>query len=176
MIVELIPKQVQKPIFGQTFFLFVAIAVLAGAVIAIFILQQFIRNTQAELDVLEKTLAEDTRPLEEALEKELQGYKKKTDLLASVLGERKTLFPFLSRLERTTHPDVFFHDLKGDAGTGIFTLGGEARSFFVLEQQRLVWNEESVLGSKLQDISLGEAGTGNFTVEFTVDPRLLDPL
>lgn len=176
MMVELIPKQEQKPIFGQAFFLFVALAVLAGVISAILILQEFIRNTQAELDVLEKTFVEDTRPLEEALEKELQGYKKKTDILSIALNDRKTLLPFLSLLENTTHPDVFFHDLTGNTETGIFALGGEARNFFVLEQQRLVWNGQSELKAQLQDISLGQAGTGNFTVEFTADPHLLDPL
>ncbi|MBI2098589.1 MAG: hypothetical protein HYT49_02930 [Candidatus Wildermuthbacteria bacterium] len=176
MIVEFIPKQEQKPIFGQVFFLIVSAAVLAGVVVAFFILQQLLHSARLELNQVEKTLVEDTKPLEEELFSELQEYKRQTEILKVVLLERKILLPFFSLLERTTHPDVFFQTFQGDAKTGVFELEGEARDFFVLEQQRLAWKGLGEFETELSGIKLGDEGSGLFEAKFVVRPGLLDPL
>ncbi|HCM36331.1 MAG TPA: hypothetical protein DIS53_00110 [Candidatus Wildermuthbacteria bacterium] len=176
MMVELIPKRERKPIFGQVFFLIVSLAVLASATAAFLILQQLIANAHEELGRLEKTLTEDTRPLEEELSSRLLGYRRKTEILQGVLDERKAILPFFEILETTTHPGVFFRTFQGNPKTGVFTLEGEAQSFFALEQQRLAWENREEFESKLRDIRLGAGGSSLFTVEFTVNPGFLDVL
>jgi len=176
MIVELIPKREQKPIFGQVFFLIISITTLVSVGMAFFVLQQLIRDTSEVLAVLEKRFLEDTRPLEEEASAMLEGYKTKTEMLRIALDERKTALPFLRLLEQTTHPDVFFTDFNGDPKTGIFVLTGEARDFFALEQQRLVWKGRKEFESAVRNIQLGKEGAGSFEVEFIVKPELLDPL
>ena len=174
MMVELIPKREQKPIFGQMFFLIVSAAVLAAVVASFFILQQLIESKHAEREQLELTFVEDTRPLEEELSSRLLGYKKQVDALSSVLRERKTLLPFFALLERTTHPDVFFRSFDGNAATGVLRLNGEAESFFVLEQQRLAWENRTEFAYKLSGLQLGQGGAASFSVEFVVTPGFLD--
>ncbi len=176
MMVELIPKREQKPIFGQLFFLIVSASVLATAAASFFIIQQLIQNTRIELVRLEKMFTEDTRPLEEELSSKLQGYKRQTEILKVVLDERKTLLPFFSLLEQTTHPDVFFGGFQGSTKTGVFTLEGTARDFFTLEQQRFAWEGREEFEAKLSGIRLGEGGQAAFSVEFVVNPDLLNPL
>lgn len=174
--VELIPKKEQKPIFGQVFFLIVSVAVLAGVVSAFFILGQLIVGNQAVLEDVEKTFAENTRPLQEELIARLEGYEKQAKTLRLVFDERRHLLPFFEVLEKTSHPGVAFQEFDGDTKTGVFVLLGEAESFSVLEQQRLIWKERKEFAATLRDIELNDAGgTVSFEVEFVVSPELLDP-
>ncbi len=174
--VELIPKKEQKPIFGQVFFVIVSAVALAGVASSFLILHQLIIGNQAILKGLEKTLAEDTRPLEEELSKRLERYEKQTKIFRLVLDERKLLLPFFEILEKTSHPDVIFQGFDGDTETGVFVLLGEAQSFSVLEQQRLIWKERKEFTNILRDIRINGEGTISFEVEFVVSPELLDPV
>ena len=174
--VELIPKQEQKPIFGQVFFLIVSLFALVGVAAAFFIVQQLIHGAEEELSALEKKFAQDTRPLEEALTAEVQNYQKETEILKTVLDERKALLPFFALLERITHPNVVFQKLEGSGETGVFNLEGTAESFFALEQQRLWWKKQGELESVLRDITFGAGESVGFQVEFSVKPEVLKPL
>jgi|SRR3989344_7599187 len=173
--VELIPKKEQKPIFGQVFFLIVSLAALFVVATAFFVFQQLDRNAREVRGVLEKRL-QDIQPIEEALVAQLQEYKKKTEMLRIVLGERRNTLAFFRLLEDMSHPGVVFGALKGDVGTGTFVLTGEAQNFFVLEQQRLVWREREEFDFVLRDVQLGQGGRSNFAVDFVVKPEILDPI
>jgi hypothetical protein len=173
MKLELIPKQTQKPIFGQIFFVFVSAVLLIGVILTFVILSQFITGARDTLAELDRVLKEDTRPLEEQLSESLRYEKSKIEVLEFVLKERRTMFPFLRLLEETTHPEVFFHGFSGDARTGVFALSGEAKDFFVLEQQRLVWESRDEFTTDLQSIQRSGEGAGEFGVEFTLEPELL---
>ena len=174
--VELIPKKEQKPIFGQVFFLIVSVAMLLAVATAFFVFQQLARDAREVLAVLEERFAQSTRPLEEELAEKLQYHKKKTEILRSVLDERKNVLAFFELLEQTTHPGVVFEGLTGDAKTGTFVLKGEAQNFFVLEQQRLVWGKQQEFSTTLRDIQLGEGSQSTFEVEFVVKPETLDSI
>lgn len=176
MMVELIPKREQKPIFGETFFLIVALAIFLSVGVAFFMFQGFSGKAREELAALDKTLVEDTRPLEEKLSASMQAYRKKTEMLKTVLERRKNPLAFFALLEQTTHPDIFFQKLQTDTKTGTFTLEGGARSFFVLEQQRLFWKNHTAFENALSDIRLGEEGRVSFRVVFMVKPAVFEPL
>ena len=174
--VELIPKREQKPIFGQAFFLIVFVAVFGAVATAFFVFQQLVQNEGEVLEVLEKRFVQDTRPLEEELAVQLQDSQKKTEILRAVLDERKNVLAFFRLLEQTSHPGVVFEGLKGDIKTGTFVLVGEAQNFFVLEQQRLVWEKQEEFSSLLRGIKLSEGGKSSFEVEFVVKPEILDSI
>ena len=174
--VELIPKREQKPIFGQAFFLIVSVAVLLASATAFFVFQQLVRNEREILEVLERRFAQGTRLLEEEMSAQLQMHKKKTEVLRTVLDERKNVLVFFGLLEQTSHPGVVFEEFTGDAKTGIFTLKGEAENFVVLEQQRLVWKERQEFSTLLSNIELGEQGQSGFEVEFSGKPEIFDSL
>jgi len=176
MVVEFIPKQEQKPIFGQMFFVIVSIVLVASVAFSIFLLQQSVRSAREEFAALNKTFTEEIRPLEEELSVKLEGYKGKTEVLKSVLEQRKNAPAFLTLLEQTTHTDIFFKSLNGDIKTGVFELEGEAQNFLVLEQQRLIWNNQEKFQSELLDITLNEEGAAGFMVKFIVAPEILDPI
>lgn len=174
--VELIPKKEQKPIFGQVFFLIVSVVVFLSIATAFFVFQQLARDAREVLEVLEKRFAEATRPLEEQLVAQLQGHKKKTEILRVVLGERKNVLAFFEVLEQTSHPGVVFEEFTGNTKTGTFVLGGEAQNFVVLEQQRLVWKKQQGFSATLRDIQLGEGNRSTFEAEFVVKPEILDSI
>jgi len=176
MAVEFIPKQEQKPIFGQMFFVIVSIVLVAGVALSAFLLQQSSRSAREEFAALNKTFVEEIQPLEEELSAKLQGYREKTEVLKSVLDEKKNALAFLALLEQTTHPGVFFKSLSGSMKTGVFELEGEAQDFLVLEQQRLIWNNQEEFQSELHNIRLNKEGAAGFTVEFNVAPEILDPI
>lgn len=176
MIVELIPKQEHKPIFGQVFFLILSAAALAGTTIAFLILQQLINTNRTNLDILEKQLFFNTQPLEQELAAKLLIYKQNTEDFKVAASERKTFLPFLDLLEKNTHPDVFFTNLEKGESADTFVLDGQTRNFFTLEQQRLVWKQQKQFENvQLTNIALGESETASFNVEFTVIPELLTP-
>ncbi|MEK7542327.1 MAG: hypothetical protein AAB524_01350 [Patescibacteria group bacterium] len=176
MIVELIPKKAEKPVFGQVFFLIVSLAALVGVAVSFFILQQVIGRARLDLDILEKQLMQDTRPQEEKLVAKLSGYKQKVEDFKFVAGERKNFLPFFELLERTTHPDIFFINLERVGDKNIMFLGGETKDFFALEQQRLLWKKEKEFQTvQLKEMLLSGEGNGSFKVEFTLSPELLVP-
>ena len=174
--VELIPKKEQKPIFGQGFFLIVSSAMLFTVAGAFFVFQQLVRDTREVLEVLDERFTQDTQPLEDELTAQLQGYKKKTEILQAVLDERKNMLAFFGLLEQTSHPGIVFGGFEGDVKTGTFVLTGEAQNFFVLEQQRLVWKQQQEFQAVLRDISLGDGSKSGFEVEFIVKPNVLDSI
>lgn len=176
MAVELIPKKVGKPVFGQVFFLILSFVVLVGVGISFFVLQRFIETNRADLDLLNKQLAESTRPLEQELTTKLNAHKQNGEDFKFVAGKRKDFLPLFELLERATHPDVFFRNLKIADNQNAFVLDGVTRDFFALEQQRLVWNKEQGFESvRLSAMTLTTDKTGSFTVEFMVSPELLIP-
>ncbi len=174
MIVELIPKQIKKPVFGQVFFLIVSIAVLAGTAVSLFIFQQLIGTARANLAILEKQFSQDTQPQEQELAEKLVEYKQIVEDFKFVAGERKSFLPFFKVLEKTTHPDVFFLALDETDNANVLALDGATRNFFALEQQRLVWKELNEFQNvQLKGIKLTGTGSGSFKVEFTLTPELL---
>ncbi len=175
MIVELIPKKVEKPVFGQVFFLILSVAVLVGVGISFLVLTQLGNTTRTNLELLEKQLAEDTRPLELELSAKLSAYRQTVEDFKSAASERKNFLPFFELLERVTHPDVFFQNLSM-AGTNTMVLEGQTKDFFALEQQRLVWKkEQGFVNVQLKNLLLTSGSAGAFSVEFTLSPELLVP-
>jgi len=174
--VEIIPREEQKPIFGQVFFLIVSFAMLLSVATAFFVFQQLARDAREVLAVLEERFTQSTRPLEEELAAQLQDDKKKIEILRAVLDERKNVLAFFKLLEQTTHPGVVFTEFTGDVKTGAFVLEGEAQNFFVLEQQRLVWKERQEFSAILRDIQLVQGGRSSFEVEFVLKPEALDSI
>lgn len=172
--VELIPKQEKKPIFGQLFFFIVAVAVFAGVLVGVVVVRQLESDTREALDLLEKTLVSDVQPQEEELEKILLEYERQAEDLKEILKERKEFLAFFAFLEETTHPDIFFVDLQGGLSNSRVMLSGVAADFFILEQQRIVWRErEELLSLKLQELEITESG-GAFEVEFLFVPDFLN--
>ena len=171
---DLIPKKEQKPIFSQIFFSIVSVALFLAVVAAFFVFQQLVANANEVLQVLEQRFAQDTRPVEEELSARLQADKKKTEILRTVLDERKSILAFFKMLEQTSHPNVVFREFAGDMSTRVFALDGVAQNFAVLEQQRLVWEKQKEFRAVLHDITLDKEGKSAFSVEFILKPEVLD--
>jgi hypothetical protein len=150
--------------------------VLVAVGIAFFILQQLINTTRTNVEIFDKQLVQDTRPLEQELSTKLNGYRQAVEDFKTAASERKNFLPFFELLENTTHPDVFFQNFQM-ANTTTMVLGGQAKDFFTLEQQRLVWKkEEQFKNVQLKDIAFSAPGEGIvFTVELTISPELLTP-
>jgi hypothetical protein len=167
--VQLIPKQEKKPIFGQLFFLIIAIGVFAGTITAFVVFEQLRGQSLETRESLEETLVKDIRPREKEMEQEIKRYQEQLTALEEILAKRSIFLAFFDVLERTTHPNIFFSSMTGTLHGERLELSGEANDFFAIEQQRLVWEEEDTFEEmNMGNINLSKDGAAAFKVDFVV--------
>jgi len=164
--VDLIPKEEKKPLFGRWFF-FIASALLLGSVgIGFFVLDRLERNAREILEGLEKTLVVDTQPQEQAIAVELTEYKEKMDRFRGAAAEREDFLPPFSLLEQSILDGVVLGSFEAANGPNQILLQGVADSFFVLEQQRLLWKEqEQIQKLDIRNMRLEQEGQVQFEAE-----------
>jgi hypothetical protein len=163
--IDLIPKQQEKPLFGKWFF-FIASALLVGGVgIGFFVLGEFEKNNKQTLGVLESTLRNDIQPQEQSLIGELNAARESVERFKAVVAERKDFLPFFQLLERSTHEEVVFSKFTAgrESATTTIEVSGIARDFFTLEQQRLLWKQQSQIQHiEIQNMGLQAEGRVSF--------------
>lgn len=171
--VELIPKQAKKPLFSLWFFLIASMLVFVSMVVVFFVLGHVIRNNMQILEGLEQRLSRDTTPQEKALASELVEYQTKIDAFAFAIEKRYNFSPLFDVLERSTHEGVVFESFEANRDEKRINVVGKATGFFILEQQRLLWEqEEGIVEARLAEIRLEGNGEVGFEAEFLVDPNL----
>lgn len=175
MIVELIPKQVQKPIFGPWFFLITSFLLLLGVATGFFILKHFHAQASESLRNLDQTFQQDIKPEEEMVQLEVSSYRQKVEYMKTVLGRRSDFSRLFDFLERAMHPEVFFVSFRVDAVDPKASLEGIASSFLALEQQRRIWAEQQDLRElNLESIELGSDGAITFGAVLHFDPNFFE--
>jgi len=175
--VELIPKKKKRPPFGKLFFIMVSLLLFAGIVIGFFILRTKQSDTREILNSLTTRLEQLTAPQQEEIEKELLLAQKKISDFVLILEERTDYLAVFELVESTTHPEVVLVSFAASMDSEEILLAGQAPSFRILEQQRLVWeNEENIGNVTLESITLGdEKGGTDFRVELLASPDLVLP-
>ncbi|HZX49952.1 MAG TPA: hypothetical protein VFE94_02250 [Candidatus Paceibacterota bacterium] len=166
MAIELIPRREEKPVFGRPFFLIISTVVFVGVAAGVLVLEQLASAKKDELNSLQRTFVQDTRPQEEELARQLQEYRAKIENLRLALDQRQDVLWLFEFLEDTLHPDVFLTEFE-NMRENSFVFQGEAVNAFVLEQQRLVWEgQEGMQSVELKEIELLSSGRVEFQVEF----------
>jgi len=164
--VEIIPKQKQKPLFGQWFFLIASVLLLGGVAVGFFVLDQLEKNAREILEGLEETLAADTQPQEQAIVAELNEYKEKIDRFREAAAEREDFLPLFVLLEQSILDGVVLSRLESERGSNKIFIEGVADSFFVLEQQRLLWKQQEQIGkTDIRNMNLEQEGQVQFEAE-----------
>jgi len=167
--VELIPRQERKPLFGQWFFFIASFLLIGGVGIGFFILDQLENNAKDILVSLQETLLRDTRPQEEALATELSAYKEKIDRLSAAASEREDFLRYFTFLEDSIIDGVYLTRFEADRDSAILAFEGVANSFLDLERQRLLWkSQEQIKQVDIMNMLLGGDGTISFQAELAL--------
>ncbi|HEX9722345.1 MAG TPA: hypothetical protein VGA53_03710 [Candidatus Paceibacterota bacterium] len=166
---DLIPKQEQKPLFGQWFFLIASFLLLAGVGIGFFVLDQLEQSSREALETIERTLQEEIQPQEQSLVEELQRAREKIDRFKLAAERRKDFLPLFQILEESTHEGVVFSSFQTNRQKAQITLAGTAQNFFVLEQQRLLWKRQPQIKEiVIQGMKLEQDGQVSFDADLTL--------
>ena len=92
-----------------------------------------------------------------SLEKEIQGYHKKTKNLSSVIEAKKSSLSSLKIMEKSIHPLVFFFDFKVDVSKNTVNALGIARNIVAFDQQlRIFREEESIVNIDVPNFEIKE--------------------
>ena len=96
-------------------------------------------------------------PQERELEKKLESYRDKINYYNIILSTHRWPTKIFNLLEKITHPHVWFSKFDLDLEKRILILGGEAENFYILGQQILLLEKESVITSvSLAEIAIEE--------------------
>lgn len=100
------------------------------------------------------------------LSKKVIAQKKKFERFKELSKKRNYISDFLKVLEETTHPEVWFSEFRFDSKTKKVQLKGEAKDFYVLAQQLLIFSQKD----SFEDISVDKMKLeGDSKVTFKIE-------
>lgn len=171
--VEIIPKPISKIPSWLNIVLYFSITILVVIIFSCFILNYFIKKSEATFQDLEKALTKEKTSSEIALEKEILGYQKKiedADYLLKGHIANANLFKFL---EEICHPKVWFSDFNYDSSAAQVEISGETENFQTLGQQLLILKSHPfVKNLNLSGVSIGKEGKISFIFSLFLDSQI----
>lgn len=173
--VEIIPKPIAKPPSWVNILFYFSIVLLIGVISGYFLLNNFIKKSEATLQNLETSLAKEKTLEEQLLEKEIISYQKKIEDVGSLLKEKKFSSKVFGLLERITHPKVSFSSFTFDSAQSLVKLVGSTENFQTLGQQILLLKKEPLIKEiNLSEVSIREERKISFTLYLLLDPKFLN--
>jgi len=168
--VQIIPKPTKEVSLKHTFLFYFSIFLMVGTIIGCFLISYLKKEAEIKEEKLKKELEaikEEILPLE----KKLQLTKKKIDDFSLLINQHQKVSHFFPFFENLIHPQVWFSNFKFDGKRREVIVSGEAESFKVLGQQRLIFKGSPLIKkSTLSKISIGEEGKIHFTFNLSLDP------
>lgn len=174
MAIEIVPKEVIKPVPWQNILLYFFIFLLLVSIAGYFALDYyFVEKAQQELQELEIKISEAKTPQQIALEEEILDYREKIEDFSSLFLNHKKNSNFFNSFEKVTHPKIFFSELNLNTKLNQVKLSGRAESFRVLGEQLLIFrNTEFIENLSLSDVAIGKEGEIQFTFNLVFNPNL----
>jgi Tfp pilus assembly protein PilN len=171
--VTIIPKPPKKVPQWQTMLFYFSLGFLLAALIVYFILNYFQDRSLATLDDLEERISRVGTTEDKKIENEVFFSQKRIKDFSTLFTAHQKSSQFFEFLEKKTHPEVWFTNLDLDANLPRAKLEGLARNFQTLAQQIYIFQEEDLIEEiKLTDITLGEEGEAEFSLELSLSPDI----
>jgi len=171
--VEIIPKPEKQASVWENVLLFLALALLFGAIAGYFIVNNLYKKSAAGLEKLETSLSEVETGERKIAEKEIFARQKKIKDFLGIISAHSMTSNFFDVLEKDTHPKVWFSGFKFDLDKKSVTISGEGDGFKSLGQQLLIFQSENQFTNvNLSDISRGEKGETVFSFILSLSPQM----
>ncbi len=174
---SIIPKPIktEKVSFGINILLYCSVAALLILGISYFILERFEKNLELTIHNLkeELVLVRERTPAETDMEKRVFLTDKRINDFSILVEDRVSAINFFGFFEGLVHPQVWFTGIELDLMVAQATVSGQAESFFVLEQQLMIFREELLIKeTKLIGSEVGEEGGVGFEIKLFFHPKV----
>ncbi|KPJ55211.1 hypothetical protein AMJ47_01735 [Parcubacteria bacterium DG_72] len=122
-------------------------------------------------------IKEDSKELDKAIktkEEELLVFQRRINDFSSLILEHKNIGKMFDFINKNTIPTVWFNEFEYDREEkGAFLVTGESSSFFLIEQQTIVFrNQELVEDARLAKVSIDEKdGLIEFSIRVVLKPE-----
>lgn len=152
--VEIIPKPIEQATQWQRVLLYLLIFFVIVFIISYFLLANLEESSSIYNQELEIKIAQGRTAQRISLEEESFEQKKKIETIYPFLEAHTLSSKFFEFLESKTHPRIFFSKLNLNTEESKAILTGATDSFSTLDQQLLVFNQDSLV----EDLLLTAAG------------------
>lgn len=164
--VEIIPKPIEQATQWQKVLLYVLIFLVIVLIISYFLLTNLEEKSSIYNQELEIKIAQGRTAQRISLEEESFEQKKKIETIYPFLEAHTLSSKFFEFLESKTHPRIFFSKLNLNTEESKVILTGATDSFSTLDQQLLVFNQDSLVEDLLlTTASLNKQGGVDFNLE-----------
>ena len=175
MAIEIIPKKAVKLYPWQNYLFYICIFLLLCSIVGYFSLNYLIKKSEQKLQETEEAIVKAKGPERMALEEELKRLREKIDDFTPLLLSHQKSSNFFNFLEKNTHPQVLFTELKLNAKGNQVELSGQTDNFQILGQQLLIFQKsEFIRDLKLATVEIGKEGKIEFTFNFSLTPKLFN--
>lgn len=171
---EIIPKEFRKSSKGSNTLLYFSLALLFFSIASFFVFGHFVRGFEKEHEVLEQAMTEKNEKIR-PIEGKILSYQRKIDDFSFLIARRLESSKFFIAFEKIVHPQVWFSEFSLNLKEKRVILSGQAQNFEVLWQQLyIIRNEDWIKDADLGTISIGEEGKIDFSLFFTLNPKLFN--
>jgi len=171
--VTIIPKPLPKTPQWQIILFYFSLALLITTVVVYFVLSYFHQKSLATIDDLEAEILGVTTAEDLKIETEVFADQGKIKDFAKLFSAHQNSSKFFEFLEGKTHPQVWFSDLELNPPSAKAKLAGSAKNFQALAQQIYIFQKEDLIEEiKLTNLSLGEEGETEFSLDLSLSPNL----
>jgi hypothetical protein len=171
--VEIIPKPVTRASSWQNIPFYFSVGLILLAVLSYFIVDIYINRAESKLTEIEERMAQTKSVEQTALEKELSDYEKKIEGFSILAGQHLFSSKAFEFVEKNTHPEVWFSDIKLTPSKGEIVLSGDTENFITLRQQAQIFKSNPLVKNlDLTKIAIGKEGRIDFSVNLILDLNL----
>lgn len=164
--VEIIPRPIERAAQWQRALLYVLIFLIIVFIISYFLLANLEEGSGTYSQELEIKITQGRTAQRISLEEESLDRKKKIETIYPFLEAHTLSSKFFEFLESKTHPRIFFSKLNLNIKETTAILTGATDSFSTLDQQLLVFNQNSLVKDLLlTSVNLNKQGGVDFDLE-----------
>lgn len=170
--VEIIPKPTAKypPLIDLLFYFSLFLAFLS--ISSFLILSLWQKKQVAFQNELKRAISQEQKSLQ-SWEDYVLPYQKKLDDFSLMLSLRRDPLKFFSVLEKLTHPQIQFTQLKLNLETAEAGLTGLSQNFLSLYQQILILeNSAEIKEVQLSNVSLAKEAGASFSLTLKLDEKI----
>lgn len=171
--IQIIPKPEKKPLTPERIFSFFSLIIFLFSLFLFFYLTIQEKKAHQEIATFEEKISNLKTPEIKSLEDEISNLQKKISAFSKIIEDHSFPSQFFSILEKNTHSEVYFSDIKLDLKNPKCILSGQASNFSVLAQQLYILQNIQFFQTKLSKISLSKEGKVDFELEIVFDKNIL---
>ncbi len=174
MPLQIIPKEAAKLPLWQNILFYFFIGLLFSMIGGYGLLFHFTKKANQDLGNIIHAISQGQTEQMLKLETQMKANQDKIDDFSSLINSHNFSSNFFAKLEKDTHPQVFFTEMKFDTKANLVTLLGQTDSFEIVRQQAVIFRGDKMLNSvKLSKADVNLDGKVEFTFDLSLNPSLI---